>query len=118
MNAFEAEASMSDEPTTIGVRMKRIEVVIEGADLPALREILARDGVTGYTVIRDVAGLGQGGWHEGRLMFNEQASLAMIVAVAAPSAIRKVALELKELFTARPGVTFISDVEVLRAERF
>lgn len=103
---------------TAFARMKRIEIVIEGADLPALRETLTRCGATGFTVLRDVAGLGQHGWREGKMLFNEDASLAMIIAVAPESAVRAIAEELRLLFRTHAGVTFISDVEVLRAERF
>jgi nitrogen regulatory protein PII len=110
---------MSDPSTHPALaRMKRIEIVIEGHDLPALRDILRHAGATGYTMIRDVAGLGQGGWHEGRLLFNDDAGLVMVVAVAPDTAVRRIAEGLRVLFAERPGVTFISDVEVLRAERF
>jgi nitrogen regulatory protein PII len=104
--------------TVATTRMKRIEIIVEGQDMPVVRDILTRAGATGYTVIRDVAGMGQGGWHEGRLMFNDQASLVMALAVAPETAVARMAEQLMDLFATRPGVTFISDVEVLRAQRF
>jgi len=98
--------------------MKKIEVIVRGEDLPFLRELMEEAGVSGYTLIRDIAGMGQGGFHEGRLLFNEQASLVMAMAVAPEKAIRKIMIGLQVLFEQRTGVMFLSDTEVVRLDHF
>jgi PII-like signaling protein len=74
--------------------------------------------VTGYTLIRDVAGMGHHGFHEGRLLFNDQASLVMTMAVAPEDTIREVASGLKPLLEKHSGVMFVTDTQVLRLEHF
>lgn len=98
--------------------MKKVEVIVHGEDLPFVQDLMAEAEVTGYTLIRDVAGLGHGGFHEGRLLFNEQASLVMIMAVAPESAIRTVIVGLKTLFERHSGVMFVSDTQVARLNHF
>ncbi len=98
--------------------LKKLEVIVHGEDLPTVQDLMADANVTGYTLVRDVAGLGQHGFHEGRLLFNEQASLVMIIAVAPPAAIRTVIAGLRELFERHSGVMFVSDTQVVRLDHF
>ena len=71
-----------------------------------------------YVNNRDVAGKGHHRFQEGRLLFNDQASLVMLLAVAPESAIRRIAAGLAPLFRKQSGVMFISDVQVVRLEHF
>ena len=75
-------------------------------------------GIGGWTMIRDVAGMGHGGFHQGKTIFNDQSGLVMFVGVAEPAAIAEVARGLARLFERRPGVTFLSEVEVIRSDYF
>jgi nitrogen regulatory protein PII len=98
--------------------LKKLEVIVHGEDLPTVQDLMADANVTGYTLVRDVAGLGHHGFHEGRLLFNEQASLVMLIAVAPPAAIRTVIAGLRELFERHSGVMFVSDTHVVRLDHF
>jgi hypothetical protein len=69
-------------------------------------------------MIRDVAGMGHGGFHQGKTIFNDQSGLVMFVGVAEEDVIAEVARGLAQLFVRRPGVTFLSDVEVIRSDYF
>lgn len=99
-------------------RLKKIEIVVRAEDQRAVEDLLAAAGLGGWTLIRDVAGMGHGGFHQGRTIFNDQSGLVMFVGVAEPAPIGEVASALARLFAERPGVTFLSDVEVMRSGYF
>jgi hypothetical protein len=62
-------------------QLKKIEIIVRGERTGFVRDLLERSGATGYTLLRDVAGLGHHGFHEGRLLYNDQASVVMFIAV-------------------------------------
>lgn len=99
-------------------RLKKLEIVVEGSQLPFVRDLVTRADITGFTLIHGVAGQGHFGFHEGRLLFNDQDSLVMLIAVAEPAAIEAVLLGLRPFFETEPGVMFVSDVEVARPNYF
>ena len=98
--------------------LKKIEIIISGDRQAFVRELLERSGCTGWTMFRDVAGQGHHGFHEGRLLWNDHASVMMFMAVGTDEVIRRVASGLKPLFEKGPGVMFISDTHVVRLEHF
>jgi nitrogen regulatory protein PII len=99
-------------------RLKKIEIVLRAEDRALVEELLRAAGVGGWTMIRDVAGMGHGGFHQGKTIFSDQSGLVMFVGVAEAEAIAGVARGLARLFERRPGVTFLSDVEVIRSDYF
>lgn len=99
-------------------RLRKIEIVVHAADHGLVEDLLTAAGVGGWTMIRDVAGMGHGGFHQGKTIFNDQTGLVMFVGVAEAGVIGGVAVGLARLFQTRPGVTFLSDVEVLRSDYF
>lgn len=99
-------------------KLKKIEIIVKGEKQAFVADLLSRAGTTGYTMIRDVAGMGHHGFHESRLLFNDQASLVLIMAVGTEETIRKVAAGLKPLFEKSTGVMFVSDTHVVRLEHF
>ena len=99
-------------------RLRKIEIVVLAEDHLLVEELLKAAGVGGWTMIRDVAGMGHHGFHQGKTIFNDQSGLVMFVGVGEDKAIRDVARGLSRLFERRPGVTFLSDVEVLRSDYF
>ena len=58
-------------------KMTKIEVVVSGSDAPAVRELIQSVGATGFTSLSGVSGLGHNGYHQGRLLFNQQAALEL-----------------------------------------
>ncbi len=99
-------------------RLRKIEVVVRAEDHTLIQDLLKSAGVGGWTMIRDVAGMGHGGFHQGKSIFNDQSGLVMFVGVADPAAIAEAARGLTRLFASIPGVTFLSDVEVIRSDYF
>jgi len=61
--------------------MAKIEVVVDGDDVPAVRDLFLDAGATGYTAVSGVSGFGHHGHHQGRLLFNDRASLSMLITV-------------------------------------
>lgn len=98
--------------------VQKIEVIVEGAKQDFVQELFQEAGAPGFTLIRDIAGMGEGGYHEGRLLFNDVSSLVMFVAVAGPDVIEKISAGLVPLFEKNSGVMFISDAKVARLEKF
>jgi nitrogen regulatory protein PII len=99
-------------------RLKKIEIVIHAEDQSLVEALLKAAGVGGWTMIRDVAGMGHGGFHSGKSIFNDASGLVMFVGIADAAGIGEVARGLARLFQDRPGVTFLSDVEVMRSDYF
>jgi len=107
-----------DDADLVFHTLKKIEIVVKGQQEKFVCDLLQSCGVTGYTLIREVAGMGHHGFHEGRLLFNDQASLVMTMAVAPEETIRQVASGLKPLLEKHSGVMFITDTQVLRLEHY
>jgi hypothetical protein len=49
--------------------------------VPAVRDLFLDAGATGYTAVSGVSGFGHHGHHQGRLLFNDRASLSMLITV-------------------------------------
>jgi nitrogen regulatory protein PII len=99
-------------------QMKKMEIVLRGDRLAYLEEEIDQAGITGYTIVRDISGKGHGGFHGGRLIYNEKDSYVMILAVAPWEKLEKVIQSMKPLLEEDSGVMFISDTYVLRAEYY
>jgi nitrogen regulatory protein PII len=98
--------------------LKKIEIIVHGDKKAFLKDLLDQAGATGYTMIRDVAGMGHSGFHEGRLLFNDNKSLIMFMTVAEQDTIEKIIAGLTPLFEKNSGVMFVSDTSVVRLEKF
>ena len=98
--------------------MTKVEVVVEGTDAPHVVDLFKGAGVTGYTAMSNVSGLGHGGYHEGRLLFNEQSALAMLITVVPDEQVDVLLAGVRTLLEGRSGVMFVSDVFVSRPGYF
>jgi len=74
--------------------------------------------VTGYTSLSGVSGFGHHGYHQGRLLFNETDTLALLIAVMPDDRADAVLAGLRELFEDRSGVMSVSDTYVSRPDYF
>ena len=98
--------------------MKKIEIIVPGESEAKVSDILKLAGVSGYTIIRNASGMGHHGFHEGKLLYNDQASLEMFIAVAPENVISNIAVGLKAILEKNSGVMFVSDVSVARFDYF
>lgn len=99
-------------------RMTKIEVVVGGADVPAVRELFRAAGATGFTSVSGVSGLGHDGYHHGRLLFNQQGTLEMLITVVGDEAVDGLLAGLGSLLEETSGVMFVSETYVGRPEYF
>jgi nitrogen regulatory protein PII len=99
-------------------KMTKIEVVVSGADAAAIRELFRTVGATGFTCLSGVSGLGHHGYHQGRLLFNEQATLELLITVVSDEKVEPLLAGLRPLLAESSGVMFVSDTYVSRPEYF
>lgn len=99
-------------------KMTKIEVVVPGSEAPAVRELIQSVGATGYTSLSGVSGLGHHGYHQGRLLFNQQATLELIITVVPESKTEALLAGLRPLLDSSSGVMFVTETFVSRPEYF
>lgn len=99
-------------------KMTKVELVVRGADARSARELLSTSGASGYTAVSNVSGLGHHGYHEGRLLFNDEAVLDLLIAVVPEDRSDTLISALRVFLSDRPGVMFVSETFVSRPEYF
>ncbi|MGN7780047.1 P-II family nitrogen regulator [Mycolicibacterium sp. 22603] len=104
--------------TTALTRMTKVEVVVSGQDVSAVRDVITGVGATGFTSVSGVSGLGHHGYHQGRLLFNQQATLELIITVVPEDKAEALLAGLRRLLDASPGVLFVTETYVSRPEYF
>ena len=105
--------------TTVGLaKMTNIEVVVSGGDAPAVREMIRSVGATGFTSVSGVSGLGHGGYHQGRLLFNQQAALELLITVVPEAKVEALLAGLRPLLDTSSGVMFVTETYVSRPDYF
>jgi nitrogen regulatory protein PII len=89
--------------------MKRLEIVLEREQLPAVQRVLA-EHATGYTVLPEVTGFGHHGEHED--------DIVLVMAVVTRDHIDPILDQLLPLLHTCSGNVLLSDVQVMRGEYF
>ncbi len=98
--------------------MMRLEVIVEGETVPLVRDLFEESGVTGWTGVSNVSGLGHGGFHQGGLLFNDRDALSILMTVVPADRIDALVAGVRELLADRSGVMFVSETFVSRPEYF
>lgn len=97
---------------------KRLELIIEKPALTRACRILEEAGVTGYTVFSAVAGYGAGmRWQRGTDL-SASRDMVMILSVIDHDIVEKAIANLENLIGSHIGLLSLSDVTVLRDEKF
>jgi nitrogen regulatory protein PII len=99
-------------------RMAKIEVVVGGDDEAAVRDLFLAAGASGYTAVTGVSGFGHHGHHQGRLLFNDRASLSMLITVVPLDRASPLVEGVRRLLDHRHGVLFVSEAWVSRPDYF
>lgn len=99
-------------------KMTKVEVVAAGADAPAVRALFAAVGASGFTSVSGVSGLGHAGYHQGRLLFNDEAPLELLITVVPDEKLEPLLAGLRPLLAEHSGVLFVTDTYVSRPEYF
>jgi nitrogen regulatory protein PII len=99
-------------------KMTKIEVVVPGSEAGAVRDVFGSSGATGFTSLSGVSGLGHDGYHQGRLLFNDQAALELLITVVPDDRADALVAGLRPLLDDSSGVMFLSETFVSRPEYF
>jgi nitrogen regulatory protein PII len=99
-------------------RMAKVEVVVAGGDEAAVRDLFLSAGASGYTAVDGVSGWGHHGHHQGRLLFNDRASLSMLITVVPLDRASALVEGIRRLLDHRQGVLFVSETWVSRPDYF
>ncbi len=89
--------------------MKKVEVVVDSVYLNRVLDILERQGVSGYTVIRDVLGKGERGIMAGDEL-TDVFKNSYVFTVCSEEIAKSIAESLRPLLSKVGGVCIISDV--------
>lgn len=98
-------------------KRKKLEIIVEAPVLRRVEGFLAEAGVRGWTVLPSLAGSGDsGGWRSGDFTPGQEKRL--IFALVTAEVAERVLERLADFFADYPGVAAVSDVEVMRGEKF
>jgi PII-like signaling protein len=97
---------------------KEIRIICEMPIVRRLRAHLDRAPITGYTILPAIGGRGsEGNWSREGLI-GDAGQMVVVVIVADPSNLDALLDDLYEVISEQIGVITISDVSVVRPERF
>lgn len=99
------------------VSRKKLEIFIEAHALTRVEAMLREVGVNGWSVFTGVEGAGAAGpWRQGAV--EGGGDMHLVMAITNEPAAQRALDWLKTYFTTYRGVVTISDVQVLRPDRF
>jgi len=93
-------------------KLTRLEVIVPARDAPAIRELIASAGATGYTSVSGVPGIGHRGQHSGAMLFTEHDTLTILITVLPPDKAGDLIDAVRELLSTSSGVMFVADSDV------
>lgn len=94
----------------------KLEIFIEGHALQEVEKMLGRAGFKGWSVFHGAEGAGaHGAWRQTGI---GEAPACLVIAIGAEDASKVALAWLADYFKTYPGVVALSEVMVLRAERF
>ena len=97
---------------------KRIEIVIEHPARKGLAAILDAQKVTGYSVVPVIAGSGKyGPWDEAGQVTSAE-GMVMFISIVDPVHLDRVLEAVYPFIQLRKAIMTVSDVQVVRGERF
>ena len=97
---------------------KRLEIIIEKPALKRACRVLEEAGVKGYTVFPAISGFGGSmQWQRGTDL-SASRDMVMIISILDAEVVTKATEDLENLMGAHIAVLSLSDVQVLRPEKF
>jgi hypothetical protein len=98
------------------LKRRKLEIFVEGHSLPRVETMLNEAGFKGWSVFPGSEGAGSHGvWRQTGV---DERGLSLVVAIGAAEACEEALAWLADYFKLYPGIVAVSDVEVMRAERF
>ena len=99
-------------------RKKRIEIVIEAPLQRRLTELLETNKVRGFTVLPAIAGHGEEGSWQRAGQVSDAGRMVIVVCVVDPGRADEIVEAIYALLSRQIGIVTISDVEVIRTDKF
>ena len=96
----------------------RIELIIERMAHKRACRILESAGMTGYTVLPAMAGYGNSRRWSRDTDLSASGDMVVIISVGSEEKVRATMAEISDLLGAHIGIVTLTEVEVLRPERF
>lgn len=97
---------------------KRIELIIERMAYKRACRILEASGLTGYTVLPAIAGFGGGSRWQRDTDMSASRNMVVVVSIGEPEKTYAALKDIERLLGSHIGVVSVSDVTVIRDERF
>lgn len=97
---------------------KRIELIIEKMAYKRAGRILEASGLKGYSILPALAGFGQGTHWSRDTDISASRDMVVMIAIGRSEAVEKAMVEVENLLGAHVGVVSVTDVKVLRPDRF
>lgn len=94
------------------IPVKRLEIVVDALVLSDVTTVLSEEGVSGWTVLRDVRGKGSRGERAADEVTDVMSNVLVLVACAPEQAL-SVAHRLRPLLTRHGGLLLLSDAQSL-----
>ena len=92
--------------------MKKIEIITDSLELEKIFSILDREGISGYTVIRDVVGKGRRGVRRGDLL-TDAMNNSYIITVCPEEKVASIVKSLRPILKKFGGVCVICDCQLM-----
>lgn len=97
-------------------KRKKLEIFVEPHALSEVEGMLTRTGFKGWSVFPGQEGAGaHGAWRQTGV---EEGGVSLVIAIGAEDSSQAALAWLESFFGVYPGIVAVSDVEVMRAERF
>jgi len=98
--------------------MVRVEVIIEGEEVPTIRDLFLQSGARGWTAVTGVSGFGHHGEHRGGLLFNDRSSPTWLLTVLPEERAGALIAGIRRVLDDHSGVVFVSETRVSRPDYF
>lgn len=99
-------------------KKKRLEIILEAPALHRLTHVLDSAGASGYTVFPALGGRGKNGQWSREGLVGGAGQMVMVVCITDPSRAESILAEIMGLLRRQIGIVSMSEVEVVRGERF
>lgn len=98
--------------------MQRLELIIEKMAYKRACRVLEQAGITGYTVVPALAGFGGGNHWQRDTDISGANDMVVIVTIGDSVKIEAALKQMQSLFESHIGILNVSDVRVMRPDRF
>ncbi len=90
--------------------IKRIEIITDAVEMREVRRVLARHGIAGYTIIRDVEGQGASGARTGDDLTDVFKS-SYLLTTCEPAQLDALIDSIRPILKKRGGICLVSDAQ-------